>query len=237
MKILITGGNGLLAQTLCNIKQDSLTLIPRSKTALDITNLDQISQSIEEFKADVILHCAALTRPMIKHEENPELSIQTNIIGTANIALMCIRYKIKPIFISTDYVYDGKTGNYSENDPLKGINFYGWSKIAGECAIKMVPNYLILRCSFAERPFPHKYVPSTSFKSFLYVDEIAPIILKLIEKNIEGIINVGGERKSIYEFAKLSNLDIVTIDRKDIDKNYPYDTSMNISKMKEVING
>ena len=237
MKVLITGGDGMLAKELMKIKQDSLELIPEPRQELDVTDIQEIEDIIYHYRPiDVLLHCAALTRPMSKHEKDPALSIETNIIGTANIALTCLEWNIKPVFISTDYVYRGdRVGLHEENDPLRGVNYYGWSKIAGECSIRMVPNHLILRCGFCSYPYPHDQAPTDSYKSLIYVQEGAEIILSLIEKNVTGIINVGGPRIPIYEFAKKSKPDVKPIWRDEICDDYPYDTSMDVSKMKKII--
>ena len=71
-------------------------------------------KNLNKFKPDILIHTAALTRPMIKHIDNPNISIKTNIIGTSNIVLACMEYNIKLIYISTDYVYPCTSGNYSE---------------------------------------------------------------------------------------------------------------------------
>ena len=73
----------------------------------------------------------ALTRPMVLHTENPDLSISTNIIGTSNVVLACMESNVKLVYISTDYVYPGTDGNYKEEDPLLPVNLYAWSKLGG----------------------------------------------------------------------------------------------------------
>ena len=88
---------------------------------------------------------AALSRPMKIHKENINKSIEINIIGTANIVRACKNNNTKLIFFSTNYVYPGKKGPYSENDNLNPINNYGWSKLGGESAVRMYKNTLILR--------------------------------------------------------------------------------------------
>ena len=71
------------------------------------------------------------------HEKNITKSISTNIIGTANIVNACNKFKIKLIYFSTNYVYPGIKGNYSENDPLLPINNYAISKLGGECSVQL----------------------------------------------------------------------------------------------------
>ena len=109
-KILISGGRGNLAKELIKAN-DSYNIIALSKEQLNVCDLDNIEQVIQDYKPDIFIHTAALTRPMAKHIESPETSITSNIIGTSNVTLACIKYKIKLIYISTDYVYPCIDGN------------------------------------------------------------------------------------------------------------------------------
>ena len=82
---------------------------------------------------------------MKMHEKNPSKSIFLNIIGTSNLVRACSEKKIKIVYFSTSYVYPGRKGNYKESDSVLPWNNYGWSKLGGECAVKMYKNSLILR--------------------------------------------------------------------------------------------
>jgi len=234
MKILISGGEGLLAQEL--IKTNILhTIYAPNKTTMNICSSNSINEAFSCFKPEILIHCAALTTPMILHDENPFKSIETNIEGTCKLVKECILLKTKIVYISTDYVYPGDTGMYSEEHALNPINKYAWSKLGGECAVK-IANGLILRCSFTSRPFKHEKAFNNSYKSFLYVDEIAPIIWKIINSNITNdVINVGGNRKSIYEFALESNHHVQSIDRLEIGDWVPKDTSFNLTKLRKIL--
>ena len=99
-----------------------------------------------------------------------------------------------------------KTGNYIEEDPLLPVNNYAWSKLGGECAVQMYKNSLILRLAITEKPFIHAEAFKNIKSSFMYHDEAASIIMKLIDK--KGIINIGGKTQSIYNFAKSSNIQV-----------------------------
>ncbi len=236
MNILISGGGGLLANELEKTNNEhTLTSLIRSE--MDTASYYSILTELLVRKPDIFIHCGAMTAPMVEHETMPNLSIMQNIIGTANVATCCYNQGVKPVYISTDYVYKGdyNSNGYSETDPVKPINNYGWSKLGGECSMMLIPNSLILRCSFTARPFKHKKAFNDSYKSFLYVDEIAPIIWKLIDKDCTGIYNVGGKTQSIYNFAKMSNSNVIPISRKSIEEYVPVDTSLNINKTKGVI--
>ena len=171
---------------------------------------------------------------MVIHEENPKLSIKTNIIGTANVVLMCERYNKKIIYISTDYVYSGKYGNYKETDSLKPFTKYGWSKLGGECAVQMYDNHLILRMAMNKKPFPHSKALKDMRKSLMYIEDAAKVTLRLLEET--GIINVGGKSQSVYDFVKEENPNVKPIYLSEIsDVNMATDCSMDTTKMKEVI--
>ena len=85
------------------------------------------------------------------------------------------------------------------------------------------------------KPFPHKAAIVDSKKSLIYDDDVADIILMLLDKS--GTINIGGKPSSIYDFVKKENPDIDKIYLKDIEDIMPKDTSMNLGKMKKMLNG
>lgn len=213
-KILVSGGKGLLAQEIYKHNQE-FKIILLSKNEMNVTNRDQIEKQILIHKPDIFLHCAAMTHPMEGHRENPVESIENNIIGSANVAAICANKNIKLVYISTDWVYPNRMNNHEE-EPLLPTTNYGWSKLGGECAIQMISDHLILRCSFTRRPYKFSRAFVDVYKSYLYVDEIAPLILKLIAKECEGIYNVCGKTTTAYDFAKRSNPEVGKIRHVDV---------------------
>ena len=137
------------------------------------------------------------------HDQDIITSINLNIVGTCNIVKEASKSGIKVIYLSTSYVYPGKRGNYKEEDSLKPWNNYSWSKLGGECAVQMYKNSLILRLCMTEKPFVHKKAFYDFNTNFIFHDEVAKILLKLINK--KGVINVGGKIQSVYNFAKKYN--------------------------------
>lgn len=200
--IVISGGNGAFARAL---KKENLNykIYDPDKKNLDITNLSSIKKYIKNKKIDYFIHAAALTTPMIQHEIEVKKSIMINIIGSSNVALCCYENNIKLIYISTNFVYEGRKGNYSEQDPLLPVNKYGWSKLGGECPAHIYKNSLILRMCMNNDQFPHKTAYSNYITSFLKKTDAAKITLKLLNKS--GVINVGGKNQSAYLFAKKLN--------------------------------
>ena len=235
MRILITGGNGEFCKHLVEQGKEHSFLTPTKEEA-DISHYWQLDRYFytHQFEFDIVIHAAAITRPMVIHEDNPSLSIQTNIVGTSNVVLMCERYNKKIIYISTDYVYEGKDGNYKETDAMKPFTKYGWSKLGGECAVQMHDNHLILRMAMNRKPFPHPKALKDMRKSLMYIEDAAKATLKLLDE--KGIINVGGKSQSVYDFVKEEKPDIEPIYLSEIsDVNMATDCSMNTNKMMRVI--
>ena len=232
-KIVFTGGSGRFAKEFKKIKSKFKIYFPNKKK-LNIENLTSIKKYLKKIKPDYFIHCAALSRPMSIHEKNISQSISINIIGTSNVVKACEERNIKLIYFSTNYVYPGNKGNYRENDPIFPINNYAVSKLGGECAVRLYKNSLILRISMTEKPFVHEFAFNDVEMNFMYHDEFAKILLKLI--NEKGIINVGGKTQTVYNFVKKMQKNIKPISgRKMINKKFPLKQSMNLSKLQKIL--
>ena len=143
------------------------------------------------------------------HEKNITKSISTNIIGTANIVNACNKFKIKLIYFSTNYVYPG-IKNYSENDPLLPINNYAISKLGENARF----NYIKITNSkimYDRKPFVHKKAFNDVEMNFMFHEDLAKHLLKLIDYNG---INVG-DLKNSFNFAK-TNDKILSISAKKV---------------------
>lgn len=231
--IVVTGGSGRFGKILKGIKNQNKILFP-TKKELDILNKKKISNYFLKIKPDILIHLAGLSRPMKEHYHNIEKSINLNIIGTANITKACNKQNIKLIYFSTNYVYPGIKGNYSEKDTLLPVNNYAWSKLGGEASVQLYRNSLILRVCMAEKPFVHKQAFINVKTSFIYQEEVAKILFKLINK--KGVINIGGESRYVYNFAKKENKNIKKIYlKKHLDQGMPINSSVSINKLKKII--
>ncbi len=233
-KIVVTGGGGRFAQSLRNIKSKYKFSYPKKKS-LDITNLKSIKKFLKREKPTSVLHLAGLSRPMSLHDKDISKSINLNIVGTANLVRVCSEYNIKLIYFSTSYVYPGKKGNYSESDSLLPWNNYAWSKLGGECAVQMYKNSLILRVCMTEKPFVHKKAFTNVKLNFIFHEDLVKILIKLLNK--KGVINVGGNAKTVYNFAKKFNPSVkkIYVTKNSMYK-FPLKPFMNISKLKKIIN-
>ena len=232
--IVITGGSGRFGSILKNIYKSNKLFYPNKKE-LNILSVKSIEEYLKKTKPKILIHLAGLSRPMKIHENNISKSIDLNIIGTANIVKICSKLKIKIIYFSTNYVYPGKKGNYKENDPLLPINNYAWSKLGGETSVQMYENSLILRVCMTEKPFLHKYAFKDVVNNFIFQEEIAKILFKILK--YKGILNIGGKKQSIYSFAKIYNKKTMPLSRKKSSffKLFP-NVSRNLKKMKKLVN-
>ena len=232
-KIVVTGGSGRFAKNLKNIKSTYKFIYPR-KNQLNIINLASIKRYLKKAKPKAVLHLAGLSRPMILHEKNISKSINLNIIGTANLVNICSELKIKLIYFSTSYVYPGTKGNYRENDALLPWNNYAWSKLGGECAVQMYKNSLILRVCMTEKPFVHKKAFSNVKLNFIFHEDLAKILIKILDK--KGTINLGGKTQTVYNFAKKYNPQVKKkYNKKNMQNSFPLKPYMNLEKLKKML--
>ena len=229
--VLVTGKTSRFCKFLKNTNTN-LNFIYTDKKNFNILNYRQMNNFLKNKQIDYLIHVAGLSRPMSIHEKKIDVSIDLNIIGTANIVKICQRKKIKLIYLSTNYVYPGNKGNYREDSPLKPFNNYAWSKLGGEACVHLYKNSLILRVCMTDYPFTHKKAIKGAKSSFIFnkfVSSMIPILIK-----DKGILNVGGKKRDIYDFAKKYDTSVKPINLKKI-KNFPSDSSMNIQKLKKIL--
>lgn len=149
MRILITGGKGMLGRTLQNVLQED-DIIIADLPDCDITNATKFDQFLAQAEPEVVIHCAAMTA-VDRCESEVDFAYKLNAIGSANVASACFRHGVRLIAISTDYVFDGTLDRpYNEFDIAGGAKtVYGASKFAGEELIRChCPNHVICRVSW-----------------------------------------------------------------------------------------
>jgi dTDP-4-dehydrorhamnose reductase len=150
MKVLLTGGKGMLGRTLVRELGGDFEVVPTDLPAADITDEDAIDAVIAQASPDAVIHCAAMTA-VDKCETERDLAFRLNARGTANVAAACRRHGVRLVAISTDYVFEGDSDRpYTEFDrPTGGRTVYGQSKFAGEEAVRsLCPNHVIARISW-----------------------------------------------------------------------------------------
>ncbi|WP_200410863.1 dTDP-4-dehydrorhamnose reductase [Virgibacillus salexigens] len=148
-KMIISGGEGQLGVAFAKRLQPSYHNISYSKKEMDITNPEEVDKIIKQNKPDYLIHCAAYTD--VDQCENMKMkAFQVNTLGSLNIAKSCKSHKVKLVYISSDYVFDGESNvAYSETSKPNPKNTYGLSKWLGEeVVLKTNPESYIVRTSW-----------------------------------------------------------------------------------------
>jgi len=237
-KILVIGGNGLLGSKIVKLAQTKYDCIPTHRTRafhsnslkLDITSKEEIFHVFKMVKPIMIMHVAAETN-VDRCEIDRNWAWKVNAEGTANVAEACRKMNLKLVYVSTDYVFDGKKGFYTEQDKPNPVNYYGLTKLKGEEFVREhCKDYLIARTSvlFGWHPWKKNFatwaiealrckkeieVVNDHFNSPTLADNLSEALLEMVEKDFNGIYHTAGsERISRYEFvakiAKIFDLDI-----------------------------
>ena len=233
-KIIFTGGDGLLGSEFKKILPD---INYTDYEDFNVLNYDQMKAFVDGKGYECIIHAAAFTSPP-KIDKDPLEALDVNIVGTANVVKLCIEFGLRLIYISTDYVFKGDAGDYKETDPVYPVNKYAWSKLGGECAVRLYDKSLIVRTTFGPNVFPYKKAFVDQWTSRESVHIIVGMIGKLIDKDVTGIIHVGGKRKTVFEFAKGldESKEIGELSIKDVSFTVPVDTSLNCDKYNNLVN-
>ena len=199
MKILLTGGSGLLGRNLIAHLGGHEVIAP-SSSELDITN----ALSFIPFKCDLVIHCAAIAK-FADAEKDPLGTIDTNIQGTCNALRHAMTQNARFVFISSSHVFDGQKGNYEYTDLPNPLTRYAKSKVAGEMAALIYDKSLVIRTEFCDVDFPFDTAFTDKYSSKEYIDIIAPKIAEKCLSEQTGICHVGSSRRSFYEFGQLRN--------------------------------
>jgi dTDP-4-dehydrorhamnose reductase len=199
MKILLTGGSGLLGRNLISHLSGHEVIAP-SSSELDITN----ALSFISFKCDLVIHCAAIAK-FADAEKDPLGTIDTNIQGTCNALRHAMTRNARFVFISSSHVFDGQKGNYEHTDLPNPLTRYAKSKVAGEMAALIYDKSLVIRTEFCDVDFPFDTAFTDKYSSKEYIDILAPKIVEKCLSEQTGICHVGSSRRSFYEFGQLRN--------------------------------
>lgn len=190
-----------------------------SNLKIDITQADTLKK-IKKDNPQVIIHAAALT-DLEFCEKNPEIAYNVNVKGTKNIFDVAKKCNTKLIYICTDYIFDGGKGDYREEDKPNPLSVYAKTKLEGETLIENYDNFLSIRTSLYGWALSNArnfsswvintlrdnntiFVAKDQISSFIFTNDLAKILIKMIEKDLSGIYNVASENSiSKYNFALL----------------------------------
>ena len=250
-KILVTGSNGLLGQKLVHLILDHSNhiLLATSKgenrlnsrsdfdyRSLDITDRNGVDSIVSEFEPDVLINSAAMTN-VDACESNKENCIALNVEGVKNLVAACENHNTHLIHVSTDFVFDGKAGPYSENDQPNPLSFYGQSKYDSELIVSnsslskwsiartiiiygivenMSKSNIVLWAKSALESGSELKIVDDQFRSPTYADDLAKGCLLIAEKEKNGIYHLSGKESMsilelVYRVADFYGLDKSTI--------------------------
>ncbi len=262
MVTLVFGGSGQLGQELGKIINGAKMTFKEKEIQgikLDLENSLQIEDIIIKLRPEIIINAAAMT-DVDGCEKFKERAMKINAEAVRHMIRAASVVKSYFVQISTDYVFDGKKGNYSENDLPNPLNYYGLTKLLGDTYALSYDYSLIVRTSGVysnvKNNFPlfvlnslkegkHVNAVDNMYYSPIHASQLAEALFQLISERRTGIINVASERVSRYEFAvkiaKAASLDTSLIRRiKSKDMNWiakrPLDSSLDSSKVKKFIN-
>ena len=218
MKILVTGARGMLGSDLMERLGRGHEAVGVDIDEFDILDARAVRDGIASYAPGWVVHCAAFTN-VDGCEAEPGKAYEVNATGAGNVAAACRTAGARLVFISTDYVYDGrKDAPYVETDPVGPLNVYGASKLKGEQdALAALPDALIVRTSWLygrKGPnFVEAILAQVGKKDELsvvadqagsptYTPDLSDGITRLIEAGAAGVVHVSNEGAcSWYEYA------------------------------------
>ena len=219
MKVLVTGVKGQLGFDVMNeLQTRGIEAVGVDIEEMDITDSLSVKKVITQAAPDVVIHCAAYTA-VDAAEENEAVCRKVNADGTENIAKVCRMLDCKMIYISTDYVFDGKgTRPWEPDDERHPLNVYGQTKYEGELAVqKNLTKYFIVRIAWVFGKNGKNFirtmlnlakthdtitVVNDQFGSPTYTYDLAKLLVDMTESDKYGIYHATNEGIcSWYEFA------------------------------------
>jgi dTDP-4-dehydrorhamnose reductase len=272
MKFLVTGSSGLVGSQITKDLAQNHTVyscyhddVPEYgiPTNLDLTDKEKIKKTINDTKPDRIIHLAAMTNVDLC-ETQRDLAVILNTKSTEILAREAAKLHIFFVYVSTDYVFDGKHGMKKEDDTPNPVGFYGKTKLDGEILLNnLASSYSIARTSTpfgihkTKKSFPlwvkenleskkEISVLTDQFTSPTYVPNLSKMLVEVATRQIAGIIHLAGAtRISRFQLAEMiadklkldkSLLKPTTINQMKWTAPRPKDSSLNVSLAIEILN-
>ena len=277
-KVLITGANGFIGQylveRLSNEYKVLATGLGNSRLSfqhknliyqtLDFTDLEQVKRVFNRFRPQFVIHCGAISKPD-DCEFNKELACKVNVEGTKNLLQEAKSCRSFFIYLSTDFVFSGEKGMYTEDDTPGPVNYYGETKLQAEQLIKLYPfEWTIVRTVlvYGDPRSNRQNILSNAVKSLkegkklhmfddqvrtpTYVEDIVEALYYIINKRITGILHISGSDvltpyQMVVELARYLKLDANLVNRitaNDLIQpaQRPLKTGFDISKARQILN-
>lgn len=239
MKVLVTGANGFLGYYLCRQLLDAgITVMATGKgesrlpftidplfsyRSMDFTDPFQVDSVFEDFKPGFVVHAGAISRPDFC-EQNQIQAYITNVEGTVTLLINAAAFQSFFLFVSTDFVFDGKAGPYAEDDATNPVNYYGRTKMEAEEAVKeyeydwaIVRTVLVYGKPLMGRENLLTMVQNSlsggneisifddQYRTPTYVEDLAAAIVSIIQKKATGTWHISGKNMlTPYQVAILT---------------------------------
>lgn len=254
MKVLVTGANGLLGQHLVmQLLEKGFVVIGTGKgdtrlhpngfgdrysyRTLDVSDPSDVQEVMDAVKPEVVVHAAAMTQ-VDECELAPEQCEKINVTGTSLVLADAELYSSHFIYISTDFVFDGEQGNYKENDDLKPISYYGFTKMQAEAMTETcsIPWAIVRTClvygdtlegtrsniiSWVKNSLEQGKdirVVSDQWRTPTFVEDLAKGIVLIIEQKATGVYHISGkDLLTPYDIA-IQTADLLQLDKSKITK-------------------
>lgn len=188
-----------------------------SRAAFDITDAESVKRGMAEAAPDIVIHLAAFTK-VNECQRNPERAHAVNGRGSRNVAEAANALGARLVYISTDYVFDGRQRTpYTESDPVSPVNVYGLSKAEGERHAGAVERSLILRCGWLFGDGGRNFVEAIRNQirdgnplrvvqdqrgTPIWTRHLATCIARLVDSDVTGILHAAASGEcSWHEFA------------------------------------
>jgi dTDP-4-dehydrorhamnose reductase len=273
-KLLVTGGSGLIGgqvafkaneawEVYATRRSNPVNLSSVQSVLLHLEDQNAIPKVIHRIRPDAVIHCAAWS-DLDRCEQDKKRAFQINAENTAVLAEVCAESNIRLIFTSSDMVFDGEKGNYTESDIPRPINVYGETKLSAEEKIRSIgSNYVIVRValvygkpvtrgnSFSEKILNRfregKSVPlfTDQFRTPVWVRTLADALIELAGHDYTGTLHIGGPEKTdryvfglaLAEIAQYSSKLCEPVHMSDLKSiaPRPRDVSLNISLAQNIL--
>ena len=261
--VWITGANGLIGNTLVQTAPQfapGWRVRALTRADFDLLDFDAVEREFRKDKPQLVIHCAAITT-VVDAQKNPDLAWRVNVDSTRLLAELAAG--IPFVFFSTDLVFDGRKGNYTETDAANPLHLYGETKLAAEEVVLKNSRHLVVRTTInggkspsGKRSFNEQLRLSLQsagqgmtlftdeFRSPISAVETARAVWELAQKNCAGIYHVSGaEKLSRFQLGQLlvPRWPEVTAQIKSGSaKDFPgppraLDTSLDIAKVQQVL--
>jgi len=228
MKVLVTGANGLLGQHLVKqLLENNFAVVATGRGSsrlpfpenemykyieADLTNGQLINDLLSTERPPVIVHAGAMTQ-VDNCEQNQDACFEVNVQATAQLLVLAEQYADFFIFVSTDFIFDGKKGFYKEEDHLNPLNWYGFTKVQAESTVETsdIPWAIIRTCLVYGQNYggtrsnfiswvkdnlsagKEIKVVNDQYRTPTYVEDLAKGIILIINKKATGVFHISGK--------------------------------------------